>query len=224
MNKIAVITGAKGNLGSALVDQFLKIGYTVAGFSRTPTNRNDQNYNEFKADLLDEEDVQKRVLDVVGNFEKIDTAVLNVGGFAMGNIESTDVKLMRQQYQLNFETAYNSARPILKQMKTQGFGRIFFISSVAGVNPKSSKNWMAYGLSKSLLLSLADIINADVDTNKIKAFVVVPQKIALRNDETDEKQQRPEDIAALIGNVAERTSVKETPSVLIVKEELKNIK
>ena len=111
--KTAIITGASGNLGQAVVKKFVKEGYkaigTVTSTDTTPPEIPAAQFEKIVVDLLNEEDSQKTIDAVVSKNERIDVAVLTVGGFAMGHIAETTTNDLMQQYRLNFETAYNKA-------------------------------------------------------------------------------------------------------------------
>ena len=151
--KRAIVTGATGNLGRAVTEQLLVSGYQVAGTGLLPGAG--EGYTGGKIDLTDE-------------------TVLTVGGFAMGDIASTPSGKIQEQINLNFMTAYLVARPVFLHMKEQGSGTIFLIGSQAGMAAEKNKGVTAYGLSKSLLFRLAELMNLEATGTDVKIFVVVP--------------------------------------------------
>lgn len=180
LNKIAVVTGASGNLGQAVVKKFLDEGYTVVGTSHsksTGTDPTQKSFEEVAVDLLNEESCERLVNDVVEKYGKIDVAVLTAGGFTMGNIDSTTSSDMYKQYQLNFETTYNIARIIFMQMMKQSSGRLFLIGSRQGLDASKGKETIAYTLSKSLIFRLAEIMNAEAKGKNVVTTVIVPGTI-----------------------------------------------
>lgn len=179
--KTAIVTGASGNLGQAVVNKFLAEGYHVVGtvIHNDPV-KIDISHAEFKevtVDLLDEDDSKKFVETVVEKRKTIDVAVLTVGGFAMGKIADTSTADVMKQYKLNFETAYNVARPVFVQMMQQGSGRIFIIGSRPGLDAKNGKGMIAYGLSKSLNFRLAELMNDEAKGQDVVTSVIVPSTI-----------------------------------------------
>ena len=128
--KTVIVTGSAGNLGQAVVKKFIKDGYRVIG---TVTHKGDKGKNfseelfeEVVVDVSDENDARNFVEEVIKKYGNIDTAVLTVGGFATGTIAETGTAGIFTQYKLNFETAYNVAQPVFKQMLQQKKGRILF--------------------------------------------------------------------------------------------------
>ncbi len=180
MRKTAIVTGANGNLGEAVVKKFIDSGYHVIGTVRHKQESkagNEKHAEEAELDLLQEEDCQKFVEDVVATNKVIDVAVLTAGGFVMGDITKTKTSDIAKQYQLNFETAYNIARPVFRQMIKQNSGRIFVIGSRPGLDTSKGKGTIAYSLSKSLLFRLAELLNAEAKGKNVVVSVVVPGTI-----------------------------------------------
>jgi NAD(P)-dependent dehydrogenase (short-subunit alcohol dehydrogenase family) len=180
LGKTAIVTGANGNLGEAVVKKFIDNGFHVIGTVRhkqEPKTGNEKNAEEAELDLLHEEDCRKFVEEVVDKNNVIDVAVLTAGGFTMGDIANTKTSDIYKQYQLNFETAYNIACPVFTQMMKQNKGRIFLIGSRAGLDTKKGKGVVAYSLSKSLIFRLAELMNAEAKGKKVVVSVIVPSTI-----------------------------------------------
>lgn len=180
LTKTAIITGSAGNLGQAVVEKFIGKNYKVIGTVHKKKETNiptENNFEQAELDLLNETDCQKFVNEVVTKNKEIDVAVLTAGGFTMGHIAATQTGDIARQYQLNFETAYNIARPVFVQMMKQNYGRIFLIGSQAGLDTKTAKGVIAYGLSKSLIFRLAEIMNAEAKGKNVVTCVIVPSTI-----------------------------------------------
>src|SRR3954470_7501843 len=90
-NKTVIITGANGNLGSAVTKEFLDKGYKVIATVATEVMKNDitahENIEVAVIDLTNEEATGSFVQHTIDTYKTIDAALLLVGGFAMGNIE-----------------------------------------------------------------------------------------------------------------------------------------
>jgi NAD(P)-dependent dehydrogenase (short-subunit alcohol dehydrogenase family) len=177
--KTAIVTGASGNLGQAVVRKFLTEGYSVAGtvLHNDPLESDHPKLEKVVVDLLDEENSRQFVELIIEKYKTLDVAVLTVGGFAMGKIAETKTTDILKQYQLNFETAYNVARPCFTQMMQQGNGRIFIIGSKPGLDARNGKGMIAYGLAKSLIFRLADLMNEEAKGHNVVTSVVVPGTI-----------------------------------------------
>jgi NAD(P)-dependent dehydrogenase (short-subunit alcohol dehydrogenase family) len=195
-------------LGQAVIKKFIDREYKVAG-TLIPNDPVQLDFpaNKFEkavVDLMNEDDSAKFVSSVISKYESIDVAVLTVGGFAMGSVVETKTIDIAKQYKLNFETAYNIARPVFAQMMKQKNGRIFIIGSRPGLDATSGKGMIAYGLGKSLVFRLAELMNDEARGTNVVTSVVVPSTIDTPQnrkalpDSDPEKWVKPEAIADLI--------------------------
>ena len=181
MNRNVIITGASGNLGRATVEKFVSEGYSVIatvspgkslGFDVTAA------VETMEVELTDEMLVEATVRKIISKYKTIDAALLLVGGFAMGDISTTDSGSLRKMYSLNFETAYFFARPVFSQMVKQSTGgRIVFIGARPALLAKDGRKMLAYGLSKSLIFKLSEYLNAEGAGKNVVSSVVVPSTI-----------------------------------------------
>src|ERR1051325_9233518 len=62
-------------------------------------------------------------------------------------------------------------------MMKQKNGRIFIIGSKPGLDAKNGKGMIAYGLAKSLLFRLAELMNDEAKGTNVVTSVVVPGTI-----------------------------------------------
>jgi NAD(P)-dependent dehydrogenase (short-subunit alcohol dehydrogenase family) len=177
--KTAIVTGASGNLGRAVVTKFLAEGYRVIGTvtSKDTAHRHEGSYEQMAIDLTEEDSARQLIESVSSTYGTIDAAVLTVGGFAMGRIAETKTADILDQYKLNFETAYHVARPVFIQMMKQQSGRIFLVGSRPGLDARHGKGMVAYGLAKSLLFHLAELMNDEAKGHNVVTSVVVPGTI-----------------------------------------------
>ncbi|MEO6329714.1 MAG: SDR family NAD(P)-dependent oxidoreductase, partial [Ginsengibacter sp.] len=181
MMKVAIVTGASGNMGQAVVKKFIKEGYYVIGtvVPNDPTAMDfpGDKFEKVIVDLMNEDDSRKFVDTIVEKHGSVDAAVLTVGGFVMGKIAETKTADILKQYKLNFETAYNVAQPVFIQMMKQNSGRIFMIGSKPGLDTRNSQGMVAYGLAKSLIFRLAELMNDEAKGKNVVTSVVVPSTI-----------------------------------------------
>ena len=179
--KTAIVTGASGNMGQAVVKKFIDEGYKVIGTivpnDPVPMDFPADKFEKIVVDLMNEDNSSKFISNVIAKYGSVDAAILTVGGFAMGSIADTKTSDIAKQYKLNFETAYNVARPVFIQMLKQNSGRIFIIGSRPGLNAMDGKGMIAYSLGKSLIFRLAELLNDEAKGTGVVTSVVVPSTI-----------------------------------------------
>ncbi len=211
--KTILVTGASGNLGRSVVDYLYEHGFevlaTVASDHETGLF---DHLPEVKTKVLDLTDAEG-VVDFIEDSRSanIQAAALLVGGFAMGTIADTDGALLHKMYELNFLTAYNVVKPLMKQFAKRGGGQFILIGARPALSPSDGKGMVAYSLSKSLVFGLAELINAEGKGNNITATVIVPSTIdtpANRDSMPDADPSDwvpPKNIAELIGFILSDT-------------------
>jgi NAD(P)-dependent dehydrogenase (short-subunit alcohol dehydrogenase family) len=179
--KTVLVTGASGNLGQAVVKKFLAEQWNVCGTTHGTTsragNQGDKQAVLTPVDLLDENQTGEYVRSVIEQHHRISAAVLTAGGFAAGKMADTTTNDILQQYQLNFITAYNIARPLFLHMLQQNYGRIFLVGSKPGLAAANGKGLIAYSLAKSLIFRLAELMNQEAKDQNVVVSVIVPGTI-----------------------------------------------
>jgi NAD(P)-dependent dehydrogenase (short-subunit alcohol dehydrogenase family) len=154
-NRIVLITGAKGGLGSYVTEAFLAAGDTVVGTSKSIQASDFANprFVAMASDLTDAASAGQMVDSVIQRFQRIDTLVHVMGGFAGGKpIAETDDATWDRMMSLNLRSAFNIFRAVFPRMRAAGRGRIVAIASRAAAEPVA--NIAAYGASKAALVSL----------------------------------------------------------------------
>jgi NAD(P)-dependent dehydrogenase (short-subunit alcohol dehydrogenase family) len=197
MSKTVIITGASGNLGTAVTKHFLQEGYTVAATVFSEASRNDLPQSDrlqvTAVNLASEDEATAFVQKAISTYTRIEAALLLVGGFAMGDVEATKGSDLQKQFSLNFETAYYTARPLFQHMKKNGYGRIVFIGARPALQPAAGKKMLAYALSKSLLFKLSDYLNEEAKGTNVTTTVVVPSTIDTPPNRQSMPDANPED-------------------------------
>ncbi len=181
MIRTVLVTGASGNLGREVVKHFIEKGSRVIGLML----HNDpfgEEYEHFLfekryVDLTNEMETTTVMHTIIKKHSQIDVAILTAGGYEGGGFLQTSGEDIQKQMNINFFTAYNIARILLLQMMQQQEGKMLLVGSRPGLNPGNSKNTIAYGLSKSLLFSLATMMNKESEKNNVITKVLVPTTI-----------------------------------------------
>ena len=105
---------------------------------------------------------------------------------------------------INFNTSYFVARPVFQQMMKQANGRIVLVGSRPALDAKAGKQTVAYALSKSLIFTLAELLNAEGSEKNVVTSVIVPSTIdtpvnrSSMPDADFSKWVQPKEIAELI--------------------------
>ena len=165
-------------MGAAVVRKFLSEDYHVIAVDHSGSHlgftEGSKNFELHQVALEQEERALEFFREISTLKGKIDAALLLVGGFATGTIETTDGEAIKSMFKLNFETVYYAARPLFRHMLKHNSGRLVFVGARPALDAVAGKSVLAYALSKSLLFKLAEILNAETKGTNVTATVIVP--------------------------------------------------
>ena len=192
--KVVVVTGGAGVIGSKTAMQFHKNGAEVVVI-----DRNDQELDKlsckvrlsnFVCDLTDKREVKDTLSKILMKYGGIDILVMNSGIAIEGAMESIDYKDIESSFENNFWAHQNIASETVTIMKEQGIkGCLLFNITKQVFN--QGKNFGAYGISKSAMLSLMrqyaielgefGIRSNGVNPDKIRSNILTPEMIRKRS-------------------------------------------
>ena len=216
--KTAIVTGGTGELGRVIVNRFAEEGmkvyvpaHSIDKFRELFDSSKSEDAKEFKlrkiyglqCDAMNEESVIEFITDVLKAEGKIDYLINTVGGFhKKTNIVDMDSGLVDKMLNLNFKTAFNFCKNVLKGMIELNSGRIVAIGAMPALEISAGR--LAYSVSKSAVLNLIQTISEETKEKNITANVIVPSIIdTAPNRESMPKADfgkwvKPEDIAETV--------------------------
>jgi NAD(P)-dependent dehydrogenase (short-subunit alcohol dehydrogenase family) len=208
-DKVVLVTGAKGGLGSFVTAAFLEAGASVVGVSRS-IHAGDFVHPRFTAvpaELSSGEAARKVVEQTIAGFQRIDGLVHVMGGFAGGaRVEDTDDATMEQMLDVNFRAAFYMMRAVLPHMRRLGKGSIGVVASRQGTEPGAMVG--AYSASKAAVIALVRTVALENKDRAISANAVLPGMMDTpRNRASDPKADtsrwvQPAQVAALLVHLA----------------------
>ena len=121
--KTALITGAKGGLGTYVTKTFLLAGANVVGVSRSirQTDFPHPRFSAVPGELSSREAAQALASAVTSRFPRIDILVHLVGAFAGGApVAGTDDATFERMLDLNLRSAFHILRAVTPMMRASG--------------------------------------------------------------------------------------------------------
>jgi len=175
-DKIVLITGANGGLGTSVMQRFLSAGAMVIGVSRKIAPGDFPGASKFvpmPADLTKPEAARSVTDAVVRQFSKLDVLVHILGGFAGGqSIADTDDETWTQMQSLNLNAAFYVLRAAIPHLRRSGSGRIVAIGSLTAAQPHPGLG--AYVVSKAALAMLVQTVAAENKDAGLTANAILP--------------------------------------------------
>jgi NAD(P)-dependent dehydrogenase (short-subunit alcohol dehydrogenase family) len=184
-DEIVVVTGAAGNLGSAVVKIFLQNGATVCGMDYkqgrlnglenfTSTSGNFHVFEEI--DIMDREGMRALAQDLHDQVGKADVLVNTVGGFTFGEqVHGLSPETWERMMSLNVQSFLNLTHAFVPDLLDKGQGKVISIGSRSSL--KGSAKTGAYAAAKSALLRLTESMAAELLPHHIQVNCVLPGTI-----------------------------------------------
>jgi NAD(P)-dependent dehydrogenase (short-subunit alcohol dehydrogenase family) len=183
----AVVTGATGNLGPAVVRAYLTRGTHVAVAVRDLAKgkllqaslgdlagaSGDPRLMVILADPADRDAMAAVVDRVLRAWGRLDILNNLAGTFAAG--DALDLGLARELLEANVMSAISATAACIRPMRARAYGRIVSVSAVGAL--KGARNSAAYAMSKGALLRWTESLAAEVKEEGITVNAVLPTTI-----------------------------------------------
>ncbi len=183
--RVVMVTGAAGNLGSAVAQAFQAAGAKLVLVDRAadrlqrlfPDLVDSPNYFlATSVDMTDADAVEAMVDEAVKRFGRVDVLVNTVGGFRAGTpVHETPFETWDFLLNLNARTVFTASRAIIPHMLRQGSGRIVNVAARAAL--KGGAKMAAYSVSKSGVVRLTESMAAELKKDGINVNCVLPGTI-----------------------------------------------
>jgi len=203
--KVALVTGANGGLGTHVTKALLDADFFVAGLAPRilPKDFDHPNFTAVSATLNDLDEARKVVDNLIAKFNRIDLLVHTVGGFAGGQtVAETDDATWQRMFDMNLNSTFHILRAVIPHMRSARSGRIVAIGSRAAESPGAKVG--AYSASKAAVVSLLRTVAIENKDLGITANIILPGTIdtpanraAMPGADTS-TWVKPESIASLI--------------------------
>jgi NAD(P)-dependent dehydrogenase (short-subunit alcohol dehydrogenase family) len=172
-----LITGTSSGLGRAIAVAALEAGHSVAGTVRSLDDARafedlGAEARAFVADVAHAPAVFAAVEEAQTAIGPIDVVVANAGYGHEGTFEETSIEQLRRQLEVNVIGAAATIQAVLPSMRERRAGRIFAITSMAGLT--TMPGLTAYHASKYALEGLCESLGKEVAHLGIHVTAVAP--------------------------------------------------
>jgi NAD(P)-dependent dehydrogenase (short-subunit alcohol dehydrogenase family) len=211
-DRVAIVTGAAGNLGGAVARTFGAAGAKLVlvdrGADRLPQLFSDlvdspRTHLATSVNLADPSAVDTMVKATLERFGKIDVLVNAVGGWRGGTaVHETPLETWDLLMNLNVRTMIVVSSAVIPVMLKQGSGKIINVAARAGLSGSSKGG--AYSATKSAVIRLTESMSAELKSSGINVNCVLPATIDTPQNRADmpkgdaSRWVKPEAIADVI--------------------------
>ena len=181
--KVIIVTGASGNVGSALAALLASRGARIAAVDMarerlqavTAGLSGTGHLALSDYDLTDPAATTALVAEVQRICGRLDGVGTTVGGFAMAKLADAGLEQWDAMFSLNVKTTWNIYRAAVPVIREAGGGSLVAIGSVAGL--KASGEMAAYGAMKGAVMRLTESLADELRTDRIRVNAVLPTTI-----------------------------------------------
>ncbi len=216
--KVAVVTGAGGGLGRAYAIELAKRGAKVVvndiggdrdgtGSSKTPAQKVVDEIISFGGEAVanydnvaTKEGGENIIRCAIDNFGRIDILINNAGILRDKSFAKMEDNMWHPVIDVHLHGAYYVTRPAFLKMKEQGFGRIIFTTSAAGLYGNFGQT--NYSAAKLALVGFMNTLKEEGEKYNIMVNTVAPMAASrLTQDIFPEElldKARPEYVVPLV--------------------------
>ena len=163
-SKVVLVTGSSRGIGRAIVTDFARKGYNVVinyikedSQAKELKERLEKKYHikvlTIRADVSDENEVQKMIDTIINKFGRIDVLVNNAGIAIDKEFEDRTVEDWKRTLSVNLIAPFIVSKYVGNEMLKNKYGRIINISSTNGINAFFPTS-IDYDASKAGLINL----------------------------------------------------------------------
>jgi NAD(P)-dependent dehydrogenase (short-subunit alcohol dehydrogenase family) len=184
-SKVAIITGAVGNLGAVTARLFKNQGAKTVLVDRSQDRVTEafktfgDSPDHFLAggiDLSDPASLSKLMEQTVERFGRVDILVNTVGGYRGGKpVHETDLADWDFLFGINLRTTLLCCKTVIPHMLKQSSGKIINVASRDAL--AGSAGYAAYSASKSAVLRLTESLAAELKVSNINVNAIMPGTI-----------------------------------------------
>ena len=219
-DKVALVTGGSGGIGSAIAIKLSEKGFNVAITYLSnekaakevieKVEKNNVKGLAIKADVSKEKDVEEMMKTINNQFKTIDVLVNNAGITRDNLLLRMKAEDWNQVMDTNLKSVYLCTKAVTRNMMKKKYGKIINITSVVGISGNAGQS--NYSASKAGVIGFTKSVAKELGSRGINVNAVAPGFIdtdmtsVLSEDIKDEMLKsiplnrigRPQDVANLV--------------------------
>lgn len=183
MQKLALITGAKGGIGSAITEQLVSDGFKIIATYYTGNYDcakqwfDEKGFNQdqvilFELDVTDTQSCRERLSGLLETYGTVDVLVNNAGITRDTSFKKMTAEHWHDVINTNLNSLFNVTQPLFAAMCEKGGGRIINISSVNGL--KGQFGQTNYSATKAGMIGFSKALAYEGARSGVTVNVVAP--------------------------------------------------
>lgn len=173
--EVAIVSGAAGGIGSAVVSSLLEAGVRVVAFDRHAPADHDADATRYRAaavDVTQSAEVNALVERTIAEWGPVRFGVNVAGVLHTASVVDTDDGQWQRLFAVNTTGVFNLSRALARHMMAQRRGSLVTVASNAGGVPR--QGMAAYGASKAAASSFTRSLGLELAPFGVRCNVVSP--------------------------------------------------
>jgi 3-oxoacyl-[acyl-carrier protein] reductase len=204
-DRVAIVTGGARGIGKAIALALIREGAKLATVdvdkaileaARNEIGKNQQEVIAIPCDITKGVEVRAMVDQVRNAFGRIDILVNNAGIIRRGTIETVTEEDWDRVIEVNLKGTFNCCKAVIEIMKSQKYGKIVNVSSIAG-KMGDITSAPGYGPSKAGIDALTKTLARQLAQHGINVNAVAPHAIETEMSAQWSEERRKEIIASI---------------------------
>ncbi|GAB1216635.1 hypothetical protein ATERTT37_005851 [Aspergillus terreus] len=169
--KVAVVTGGARGIGLEVSIALAEAGADVAliynssttaeTLARDIASKNNVRAVAYKANVSEQEEIEKTIQQIASDFGRLDIVVANSGICTNVPAEEYSTDQWRDIMKVNLDGAFYTAQAGARIFKKQGFGNVIFTASVSATLVNVPQKQAAYNASKAGVVQMAKCLSVE---------------------------------------------------------------
>ena len=187
--RVALVTGAMGGLGTAICQAFAKDGYKVVAAYHPQFDNKDEWLKEMAAagfkdfacvagDVSNIDDCKKMVADAEAAAGPVDILVNNAGITRDRFFAKMDKDQWDAVISTNLTSLFNMTKQVAAKMAERGWGRVINIASVNGVKGQAGQT--NYSAAKAGVIGFSKALAAELAAKGVTVNAICPGYVATK--------------------------------------------
>jgi NAD(P)-dependent dehydrogenase (short-subunit alcohol dehydrogenase family) len=173
--RVAIVTGAGGELGRAAAQKLAAAGFAVTGIDRSERGLKElpDGIGHEVADPVDPAAARSVVDRIAAAAGPPEVLVNTIGAYRLGDALSVTQEDLRFMIDVNLGSALWLTQAVVPYMRERGSGSIVHVASRPGLEPAAGQ--ASYALSKAALAYLTRVLDLELRPLGIRVNAVAPQ-------------------------------------------------
>lgn len=170
--RVVLITGAGGGLGSGLVSEFARAGWQVVAGSRRSISELPEGATFLPLDVTEQSSIDNAVAQMMDQHGRIDALINNAGVTVDGVLSQLNDEDWQRVIEVNLNGAFRCCRAVSRQMIRQRDGHIINVSSHgARRGPRGQAN---YAAAKAGLIGMTQSLAKELGSRNVRVNAIFP--------------------------------------------------